>query len=180
MKKSIFGFFLALILIQACNKDGAQIPNCYNCNFTCLEINETDAITNNCINNWECLFKVTSMSKVDVSDNQGLSNGDKIVFQMINSNQGELVLADAQITNILVFQIDESQNSFSVNDNELEEMQTHFRRKCFCVESEFKAITSGCMQGEKQSDGTWFVQGNLIVPYSNINAEVKFDAQFVN
>lgn len=44
----------------------------------------------------------------------------------------------------------------------------------------FKAITSGCMQGEKQSSGTWFVQGRLNVPYSWGNAVVKFDALFVN
>ena len=180
MKNSIFGFFLALILFQSCNKNEIQIPTCENCNFTCLGMNETDVITNNCINNWECNFKVVPQSKVHLSEYQGLTSGNKNVFQMINSTQGDLGIADDEFTNILVFELDESQNSFSVEDSELEGMQVHFKRTCFCNEVEFKPVTSGCIQGEKQSDETWFIQGELNVPYSFGNVDVKFDAQFVN
>lgn len=180
MKNSILGFFLALILIQACNKDDEQIPTCENCSFTCLDTNETDVISNDCINNWECTFKVTPQSKVDLGEYEGLASGDKNVFQMINSTQGDLGIADDEYTNILVFELDESQNSFSVEGNELKEMQVHFRRICFCSEVEFKEISSGCLQGEKQADGSWFVQGKINVSYSFGNNEVKFDAQFVN
>lgn len=179
MKNSVFVLFITLVLIQACNKEDERIPACENCNFTCLDMNETDVITNDCMNDWECVFKVIPQSKVDISENQGQINGDKIVFQMINDTQGDSGIADDEITDIVVFELDESQNSFSVQDSELEAMNVHFRRVCYCNETEFKAVTSGCIQGEKQLDGTWFVQSKLNVPFSGRIIEVKFDAQFV-
>lgn len=180
MTKSIFGYLLTSILFVACNKNETQIPIYGNCNFTCLEINETDILNNNCINNWECSFKVVSNSKVDLSKNEGLALGDKIAFQMLKSTEGDLEIADDEFTDILVFELDENQNSFCVRDEELELMVVNFRTFCYCAEREFKKIISGCMQGEKQSDGTWFIQGNLNVPYSSGNKEVKFNAKFAN
>ena len=180
MKKSILGYLITAILFVACNKNEIQIPTCENCNFTCLEINETDILTNNCINNWECNFKIAPKSKVDLSKIDGLTLGDKIVFQMFKSTEGNIGVADDEIYEILVFEIDKNQNSFSVRDEELENMAVNFRRICYCTEVEFKNIISGCMQGEKQSDGTWFIQGNLNVLYSFGNEEVKFDAKFAN
>lgn len=106
--------------------------------------------------------------------------GDKTVFQMINSTEGNLDIADDEYTNILVFELDESLSSFSVENDELETMNVHYRTICFCDEVDFKSITLGCMQGEKQTDGTWFVQGKLEVQYSNGNDEVNFDSQFTN
>ncbi|MEZ4911093.1 MAG: hypothetical protein R2774_09540 [Saprospiraceae bacterium] len=180
MKKSISVYLISAILFVACNKNETQIPTCENCNFTCLEINEPGILTNNCINNWECNFKVVPKSKVDLSKHDGLALGDKIVFQMIKSTQGIKEVADDEISEILVFEIDENQNSFSVSDEELENMAVSFRRICYCPEVEFKRIISGCMQGEKQSDGTWFIQGNLNLHYSSGPKEIKFDAKFAN
>lgn len=177
MKKLFWIFSLVLVLVQSCNKDEA---NCENCNFTCLDMNETDVISNDCIDNWDCNFKVTPESKVDVNDPSGVSSGDKNVFQMVNETDGLLEYIDDEVTNILVFELDESQNSFSVEDSELEDMQVRFKRICFCPEGVFREVTSGCLQGEKQSDGTWFVQGNLNLLLSHGNEEIKVDAQFMN
>ena len=148
--------------------------------FTCLDVNEDDVFTINCLDNWECEFKVLPESKVDIDEYYGLTNGTKNAFQMINSTQGDLAIADDEFTNILVFELEESQNSFSVMDSELEDMQVHFQRICFCAEVDFIPITSGCMEGEKQSDGPWFIQGSLNVSYSFGDFDIKFDAQFVN
>lgn len=187
MKKFTFGFLLILILNQACSKKGGQItnddnnvPTCENCDFTCLEINESNVITNNCLMNWECNFNVIPQSRVDLNEFEGLANGAKNAFQMIYSTQGDLAIADDEFKNILVFELAESQNSFSVEDAELEAMQVHFRRVCYCIETDFIPVTSGCIQGEKQLDGSWFIQGKLNLSYSFGDFDVKFDAQFVN
>lgn len=180
MKKLIFGYLLPALLFVSCNENEPQIPTCENCKFTCLEENETDILTNDCINNWECNFKVVPKSKVDLSKNEGLASGDKNVFQMFKSTKGNMGVADDEISEILVFEINKNQNSFSVKDEELENMSVNFRTICYCKEVQFKKIISGCMQGEKQSDGTWFIQGNLNVPYSFGNKEVKFEAKFAN
>ena len=178
MKNLFLKFFVVLVLVQSCNKD--ENPSCENCNFTCLDMNETDVISNTCIDNWDCNFKVTPQSKVDVNNPLGVSGGDENVFQMINETDGVLEIADDEFTNILVFELDESQDSFSVEDGELEDMQVHYKSICFCPDVVFKEVISGCLQGEKQSDGTWFIQGNLNLPSSFGNVEIKFDAQFMN
>lgn len=181
MKNSIYVFFLALILFQACNENEEPIvEQNEQQTFTCIDANATDVITNDCIDDWECKFKLTSESSVDVSEIEGLSSGDKIVFQMINHTEGSLLIADDEFTNILVFELDESQEFFVVHDSEMEAMNVHFRTLCFCSNIDFVAVTSGCLQGAKQTDGTWLIQGHLTVPYFFGNIDLKFDAQFVN
>ncbi|MFK7905060.1 MAG: hypothetical protein AB8B69_08045 [Chitinophagales bacterium] len=191
MKKSIFISFLALILFQACTKsevqieneiqikDEVQIPTLDSSNFTCLDINETDVISNDCVG-WDCNFKLIHRAAVDINEYEGEANGDKNVFQMVYDNQGLLGGVDYETKNILVFELDESQNSFSVTDGDLEGMRAHYRRICYCNETEFKPVSLGCIEGEKQSDGTWLIQGNVKVSYSFGDFDIKFDAQFAN
>ncbi len=180
MKYLLFIAFLVFPLFQSCTKEEDSIATCDNCDFTCLDVNVDSVMTNDCIDNWECDFSVTPNSEVDLEDVYGIKVGDKNVFQMINSTQGSLMIADDEFTNILIFELKESQNSFSVEDAELTKMNVHYRVACYCTETEFKDVTSGCLQGEKQSDGTWFIQGDLIVPYTYGDTEVKFDAMFSN
>lgn len=179
MKTIILAVSLAAFLMFSCDDETVDIPTCDDCNFTCLGANEADVITNACLDNYECTFSVTPQSKVDTDEREGRSGGDKNVFQMINETEGSVAIADDEFTDILVFELDETQDSFSVEDNELTGMKTHYRRICYCGETEFKAVSSGCLQGEKQTDGSWFIQGNLNVVYGFGNIEVKLEAQFV-
>jgi hypothetical protein len=179
MKTTILAISLAAFLMFNCDDETVDIPTCDDCNFTCLDANAVDVITNACLDNWQCTFSVNPQSKVNTNEQEGLSGGNRNVFQMINNTQGAVDIADDEFTNILVFELDETQNSFSAEDNELEAMKVHYRRICFCSETEFKAVNSGCLQGEKQADGSWFIQGNLNVAYGFGIIEVKIDAQFV-
>ncbi len=182
MKKLIFKIILLTLLSQSCSKSGTEIRSCEHCNFTCIDMNETDIITNDCIDNWECNFKIIPESKVNINETQGASEGDGIVFQMVNRTEGDLAIADDEFTNILVFELNNSMNSFSAEDGELEIMNMHYRTICYCDQQHtaFKIITSGCIQGEKQSDGTWFVQGKLDIDSPNGISLVKFESQFTN
>lgn len=179
MKISLSGLSLAVLLLLTCEQDKISIPTCDDCNFTCLADNEADVITNACLDNYECTFLITAQSKVDTNEQEGVSGGDRNVFQMINDTEGSPQIADDEFTDILVFELDESQSSFSVEDNQLTGMKVHYRRICYCGETEFKAIDSGCLQGEQQADGSWFIQGNLNVTYGFGLVEVKLEAQFV-
>lgn len=176
MKRLIFIYFLFVVLLPSCSKK--EIPTCENCSFTCIAEEETDVLTNDCIDNWQCTFKVIPQSQVAINEGQGVGSGDKNVFQMHNSTQGHEAIADDELVNILVFELDESQNSFSVEDKDLAEMQVHYITICFCLDVEFKPVTSGCLQGEKQADGTWWVAGNLNATSTVGDVEVKFEAQF--
>ena len=163
MKKFIYLLAIFLTILQACNEDMEQgndkeVPTCEQCDFNCLDSNDTDIITNNCLDNWTCSFQISPQSKVDIEEYEGKTIGNKNVFQMINSTEGSPMIADDELTNILVLELEESQNSFTVEGAEMENMDVHFRRICYCIDSEFKAVTTGCIQGEKQTDGTWFIK----------------------
>lgn len=180
MKNLLSGLFLAFLLLQACNNDDVVIPTCENCNFTCLDMIDNEVFTSNCRDNYDCMYRVFTQSEVDIEEEKGFKSGDKNVFLMETETEGEPNIADDEFKNTLVFELDESQNSFSVDGNALSDMNVYFKRTCFCTEVEFKPVATGCLQGEKQTDGTWFVQGNLTISYSWGDFEVKVDAQFVN
>ena len=175
MKNTFFLLFPMLFLISACDKEKMEVPLCEDCNFTCLGQNEPNILTNDCQDNWDCSFRVRSQSKIALEEPQGVSSGDKHVFQMIRSTEGEEAIADDEFTEILVFELEASQNSFSVEEEELQSMQVHFRRVCFCSDVNFRPVTEGCLQGEKQEDGSWFVQG-----YFGEGFEFGVEARFEN
>lgn len=184
MKNITFLLLFAFLLFQACSDDPGDsnnpVPTCENCNFTCIDSIDSTVFTNNCIDNWECSFQVVSASEVDKETSVGYTNGNKNVFVMSNHTQGDSLIADDEYTYSLVFELDANQNSFSVENNDLANMNVHFKRSCFCSSVEFIPLTSGCLQGEKQTDGTWLIQGNLVATYDWGDVDVKFDAQFIN
>ena len=97
MKSTIFLFFLTFILLPACNDD-EQIAKCEDCNFTCLDENESDVFTNECKGDWECTFKVFPDSKVEISEYGGQITGDENVFQMIVETQGDEAITDDEVS----------------------------------------------------------------------------------
>ncbi len=172
MKNVILFMFSFLLLLSSCNKD--KVETCEDCNFTCLDGVEPDVYTNECRTGWTCSFKVFEQSKISTDEAQGVVSGDKTVFQMIRSTDGSPDIEDDEFTEILVFQLDSSQESFSEEASELT-LRVHFKQVCFCPSVVFNPIFDGCLQGEKQADGTWFVQ-------VFIDGQIEFgvEAQFSN
>lgn len=100
---------------------------------------------------------------------------------MITSTEGSEAIADDELTHILVFEMDKDQNSFSIEEEAFENMEIYFKRICFCEFVAFYPVVSGCLQGEKQTDGTWFVQGDLATATTfGGSFDVRIDAQFTN
>jgi hypothetical protein len=176
MKTITLALFLSVLLFAGCSPD--DIPNCENCDFTCLAENEADVITNDCLPNWDCEFNIIPDAQLDLNEVEGVAAGNGFIFQMINSTLGSPQIADDEYTDILVCEIPGSQTSFSVEDAQLADLQVYFKRICFCPEVEFKAVTLGCLQGEELSPGNWRIQGKLEVPYTWGELEVKVDATF--
>ncbi len=181
MKHLLIFLLLTTLLFHACNSDDdPRMPVCEACNFTCLDLSESEIFSNSCGANWVCSFKLNEQSQVDITDTRGFVDGIRNVFSMVNSTQGSLQATDDEITNTLVFDLGNIQSEFSSENEELAALNVHFKRVCFCAETNFKAVTSGCLQGEKQSNGNWFVQGDLTIPYSFGDIDVHIDAEFSN
>ncbi len=178
MKYLPIALLLTALFFSSCEKDPVDIPSCENCNFTCIDSSRTDIITNDCPDDYSCTFRLRPDSRVDVGEFEGVAEGEKNVFFLMLDTEGDLQIADDELTLILVFELEESQTSFSAEGSELNAMKAHYRRVCYCTETSFIAPASGCMQGERQPDGSWVVQGNWVVPYAQQDLEVVFEARF--
>ena len=151
---------------------------CNNCAFDCLNANENSVSTNNCFDNWTCEFLIRNESKIEINNNQFISSGDKTVFELHNFTQGDLNVADDELGERLIFEIDSEKTSFMALDSELEDLVMNFRRECFCEERDFKKVSSGCIQGEMQQNGEWRVQAKILVDYNFGTKEINLDAMF--
>jgi len=168
---------LFLLILGTLNSCGDDIPECIDCNFTCLDKNEENVMSNTC-SGGECLFKIYPNTEVNLSEEEGLKAGNKNSFSFIFTKEDVPEIADDEITTILVFELAQEKESFSVENDQLKQLNLNFRTLCYCVHTDFVEISSGCMQGERQSDGKWFIQANLVFDYPDSNAEVKFEAFF--
>ena len=179
MKSPIFCTIFCLILLGSCAKEEVEVPPCDNCTFDCVDSSHVDVITNDCLPNWMCSFYFTNDSRVETDAYYGVAEGDKRVFQMVSDTEGEDWIADDEFTNILVFEIDPEQTSFSAEDAALKDLRVLYKSICYCSEVMFREISSGCMQGIEQPDGSWHVQGAVVVPYEYLDIQVNFDAIFI-
>jgi hypothetical protein len=167
---------IGLLGLFACGKDNSKpVPTCEDCNFDCTDPADDTVLTNNCKDNFDCIFEVTANASFDDNEFNGVGSGNKNVFEITSSTQGSAAIADDEFDNILVFELAAEQESFDVEGADLELLNAHFRRVCFCAETDFKKATGGCLQGLKDENGNWFVQGNLEITYSWGVMETKFD-----
>lgn len=184
MRDTILLLFTVLLFFQACSKSDnkVDIPTCDDCEFTCIgEDNGLEIWTNDCRDNWTCEFEVLTNSRIATDETFGIGDGDNTVFRMVASTQGDLAIADDEFTSILVFELDSGQESFSLEGDALLDMNVQHLLSCFCPNVAFRPAASGCLQGERQDDGSWFVQSNLT--FNDLNFDTPFelavDAQFV-
>ncbi|MFK7807751.1 MAG: hypothetical protein AB8F74_08145 [Saprospiraceae bacterium] len=175
MKKYLISVFVLMFINSACTQ--LEVAVCEDCQFSCNNENETDVITNSCKENYDCTFKIYPNSKVVIDEEEGFQSGNKTVFQLITSTEGSPLIADDEFVNILVMELDSDQTSFSVSDEELSNMNVHFKTVCFCADVKFNAPDKGCIQGLKQADGSWLIQGNLLFSNSSLTP-FKFNARF--
>lgn len=175
---NIFRVVFLLLLISTVSCSQVDIPQCENCDFKCLAADDKDVINNSCLDNYNCSFKVFENSKVSFEEFEGFASGSKTVFQMITSTEGDERIADDEFTNYLIFEIPSDQESFKVSAKEFKNLKVAYKTVCFCAEVKFIEPSAGCMQGQKQPNGSWFVQADLTIPFSYGDVPVKVEANF--
>jgi len=181
MKRSLYIFIVLSLIIFGCSSEDdipEFLPNCKDCPFTCIEADDQEVTTNDCLDNFDCHFRVFPDSKIILDLTEGVKEGEHLVFQMILETEGDELIFDDEFTNILVFELKNEQNSFSVSGEEIANLNVHFRTICFCGNVDFKEVKSGCLQGVKQNEETWKVQGNLEIQRTFETTSLKIDAQF--
>lgn len=185
MHKLILQSFLVsgiLFLTLQCKKED-KLPECPNCDFTCIPQGEPDVVTNDCKNNFTCNFELHPNSKLDYNDvnfDNYIKSGSNLVFRMHLHTDGEVNIADDEFTDLLYFEIDPATGSFSAENDELDLLNVRFQQLCFCADVSPKKPASGCMQGQKLDENHWKVQANLTIDYGIFPKEVKVEAVFQN
>lgn len=146
----------------SCDK-GPNVPpviECPNCDFDCLDPVNDEPITNDCLPNFECQFVIHENSKLDYNSSSGdiILPGNKRVFEVAYSTQGDPTIADDEFFDLLTFEIDAGLDSFEAEGDQLESLNLRYIRSCFCMEVAFKEPVSGCVQGQKINDQFWRIQ----------------------
>ncbi|MCB0518819.1 MAG: hypothetical protein H6577_19040 [Lewinellaceae bacterium] len=178
--------FLALaifsLLLSNCDKND-KLPECPQCDFTCLDGSEPNVFSNDCKDNWDCLYRLHENSQLnyvleEYFDQVNINAGNKLVFETNLSTLGEANIADDEVTDFLYFEIDPSQESFAAEGDELDLLNVRFQQQCFCANVHFRKPASGCMQGQKIDDSHWKIQANLVIEYDSWTQEVRVDAVY--
>lgn len=173
----------SVLLFSRCQCD-EPIPKCDNCSFTCLSGGEQNVFDNDCPSNWDCSYVLHENSSLNYktgSFNDQVSiepGGNKMVFAIQWSTEGEALIIDDEVTRFVFFQVDATNDSFSVENGELDLLDLRYKEECFCADVHLKKPTSGCIQGQLIDESHWRVQANFQVEYDNWTQEVRFDAVF--
>lgn len=169
-----------LIFSLQCRKNDDLLPECPNCNFTCIAEGEPDVFSNACRDNFTCEFKWQGNAQLDYSDNTAaqINPGNKLVFTAQIETEGHEGIADDEFTDLLYFEIAPSMNSFSAEGEELSLLNVRYRRACYCLNREL-IIPEGCMQGQRIDADHWQIQANLTIDYGTWTKALKIDAVFV-
>lgn len=172
MRSLMFLFIIGGFMSCSKNDDSTDQPT--EPNFTCIETIDDSVFTNDCRESWECKYRISASSRVDISQPLGISEGDNLVFQLDHYTEGEIMIADDEIGYILVFEIHPNQKEISLVDEDLNTINIHLKTICFCPEVGFLSPLSGCLEGSRLSDGNWAIQADIIFS----EAHIKFDAKF--
>ena len=170
----------ACLLLQCDRADDPTLPVCVDSSPTCLVGDEPDVLSDACRDNWTCSFLVRPAARVDLAADLGVAPGLRTVLQMVNRTEGHPGIADDEFTNVLVVEVPAGRRSFSADDGGLADLKIFYRSICYCANSAFVPVSSGCLRGELQADGSWSVQGSLLIDYDSYEQAVYVDARFRN
>lgn len=92
--------------------------------------------------------------------------GEKLVFQYYFSTEGEPEIADDELEEFVLFEIDPASTDFELNSDSFSSHHAVIGQFCFCGKTGYFEISSGTIKGEKISDDTWLVHFDVtaIVP----------------
>lgn len=175
MKNNILVSVLLSIALFSCNP---TLPiDCEDCGFQCLTNGESNVVTNNCFLYDDCGFKYYFNSRIDISEDKGFSEGQNKVFEFTTSND-EVAGIRASLKNTIIFEVDDNLRVFEYNGEDFNRLNVQFRRESSSGNIGYDEVKIGCIAGEQQANGVWFVYGKINVPNVQVEESLKFEARF--
>ncbi|HLR31053.1 MAG TPA: hypothetical protein VK074_01095 [Fodinibius sp.] len=108
-----------------------------------------------------------------------IAPGNNKVFAYKHNVNPPEGLADAGLTETLVFQIPSQIDSFEWSGQNLQEHSVWYKRSCFCpLSGAAFEVTKGSIRGDKLSAVHWIVRANITVESPAGRFKIAFDEPF--
>jgi hypothetical protein len=155
--KNIAGLLLLTLLTASCNKN--SVSDCTPEKFS---------------------YDLLPDKKITISSGQqpriSIESGDKLVFNYTRTGRDCKNIADDEVSEILVFEIPKTDNSFEVSGAALGTINCHSQVSCFCANVNAVAINTGKIKGTKTAANKWAVE--VDVTNTITSAKYTFSATF--
>lgn len=157
MKKRTILLLTCIAFLTACKTE--EPKNCI--------CNETEFIADPIPNTSEYSLTFQENSAIEIKNNQNFNEvsiieGNKLVFEFKYVKDDEPFIADDELTETILFEIDDNSDSFELIDNDLEDASVVFGRFCFCVDAGYHLISNGCINGQKLADDKWQINMSIV------------------
>lgn len=96
-----------------------------------------------------------------------IENGDKLVFNYTHTYRDCKNISDDEGSEILVFEISKTDNSFDVSGAALSTINCYSQASCFCGNINAIAITGGRIKGTKVAENRWMIDANVTNAVTN-------------
>ncbi len=169
---------LYLFAILFCFSCVGDLPfECEECGFKCLEGDRKNIGTNNC--SWfdDCGFLFYPDSRIDVTKSNGIGPGSNNIFEF-KTTLFAIEGIRPEIVKTLIFESDPAIRTFELNGAGFKSLNVHFKQECVCGDVKLTPVEEGCIAGEQQATGIWFIYGKVMVNTPSGEEEMKFEARF--
>jgi hypothetical protein len=156
--KNIAGLLLLTLLIASCNK--SSVSDCTPEKFS-YDLLVDKKIT---------ILPAGQQSRINIE------GGDKLVFNYTHTFKDCKNIADDEVSEILVFEIPKTDNSFDVSGAALGTINCHSQVSCYCANVNAIAIKTGKIKGTKIAANKWVVE--VDVTNTITSAKYTFAATF--
>ncbi|NAS31943.1 hypothetical protein GTQ40_13230 [Flavobacteriaceae bacterium R38] len=138
--------------------------------FSCSS--DDDGIQSNLPGEIELTF--TENSRVQILNNPNIApllvevtDGDLLVFNYSRSDGFDNSIADDEIDELIVFEVDPNSNSFSYSGQDFIDNNAYYSRSCFCLPVGAVQIQTGTISGTRISNQEWSIVINVTIDFES-------------
>lgn len=110
--------------------------------------------------------------------NYALVPGARQVVFYSHSIDPRREVADDESTNILLFEFDQDQPSFTLQDSALWHANCLYNQICFCGTRGYYRISKGMISGQKLSDNTWSIDFDIYYDQFHFHDSTYHEIQY--
>jgi len=120
-------------------------------------------------------IKTNSQIKIPSQDSDffvaTIESGNKLVFEYNFDSPSDPQIADSGFSETIIFEIQSDMEEFSLNNENLEDVNAFYRAICFCPNTQSVRIKEGTISGKKISSTSWGIQIDVKIDLDPTNVD---------